>query len=148
MKAVVAFVIALGIGIGYCATTASAVLYRTYAFGGAKQKPLAIFNPFRDRSPEAAADAFLRRLHSARPAEVLGEVIADPERLEVVITREAEHPIESWTLGDRSQCGHHSVFLHYWPTRRHLPKEDCLPVTVVMRKFKESWKVEEFIAAY
>jgi len=138
----------LVIAVAYASTTDSAVLYCTYALVGAKQRPVAIFNPFRDRSPEAAADQFLILLQTRPPIEVLRTIISEEEQLEWMAKRESEQRIESWILGDRSNDSQEVVVLTYWPKRRNYGKGDGLPIMVVLRKPEGVWQVKRFITAY
>ena len=73
-----------------------------------------IMNPFRDRSPERAAERYLSELRAGH-AEVLTDLVASDNR-EHIIDAERKWPVESWRVGRRRDTPN-GAELMYWVKR-------------------------------
>jgi hypothetical protein len=81
---------------------------------------LTVFNPFRDRTPERAAETFLRALQVGRCASVMETL---PERMQGnTCDREASYPLLRWRLIDREEEPL-EIRLHYKVWRRNYPND-------------------------
>lgn len=80
------------------------LLYRHSEPGDPVKEPtFAIFNPFRDRSPERSAEAFLAALKAGQ-CDVAMSFLSDRsvERIQEMCERDKEHPLVDWRLRNRS----------------------------------------------
>jgi hypothetical protein len=60
-----------------------------------------LLNPFRDKSPEAPAFAFLDKMKSGRCSTALEGIETDNDRRISICRSESQHPITSWHLEAR-----------------------------------------------
>lgn len=64
-----------------------------------------LLNPFRQRSDEKAAEAFLTRLMNGQCLAVLSEMGEDPGRMATICESEGRLPLQSWRLQARGRDG-------------------------------------------
>ena len=72
-----------------------------------------IMNPFRDRTPERAAEQFLRKL---RASDVTGLAEIAASSRAGIVESETKWPIERWRVGRRKDDGHRTELM-YWVKR-------------------------------
>ena len=102
---VLVFVAALMVGITahLYASRSNPVLYRYLLQGDPVGEPeFAIFNPFRDRSPERTAEAFLEHLRAGNCAEVITGLNNTPDYNQEICGRESNYPLVAWRLENRT----------------------------------------------
>jgi hypothetical protein len=79
------------------------VLYRYVEAGNPVKEPaFAIFNPFRDRSPEHGAEAFLEAVKAGQCERAMSALSDKPESRQEVCEREKGSPLMSWQLKNRT----------------------------------------------
>jgi hypothetical protein len=107
-----------------------------------------VMNPFRDRSPERAADTFIRRLREG-DVSVLSATVKDPSTREHLMENETKWPITSWRIGRREDL-EGRVDLMYWVTRGNSYSRDGHEeeVYLVIDRSADQLRVTEFSAIY
>lgn len=107
-----------------------------------------LMNPFRDRTPERAADTFLRRLRDG-DMSVLSATVKDPSTREQLAENETKWPISSWRIGRREDI-EERVDLMYWVKRGNSYSKDGYEeeVYLVISRSAEQPHVTEFSAIY
>lgn len=100
---------------------------------------IAVLNPFRSRSPERVANAFLRAVSKAQ---------CSPDWNERTCKFVEQHPVpaQSWRLADRYDSDEY-VMLIYWLDLRVPAKparSACWPFSVQLRRTGATWKVSGF----
>jgi len=116
--------------------TAEDRLCRDYA---GEEVRSAVLNPFRSRSPERVADAFLRAVSNARCL---------PGWNERTCTYVIQHPVpaQSWRVADRYDSDEY-VMLIYWLNVRTPGKREvrgCWPFSVQLHRTGVTWRVSSF----
>ncbi len=100
---VLVVVLLLGLAAYLYHQRSRAVLYRYAEAGNPVAEPaFSIFNPFRDRSPEQSAEAFLEKLKVGQCEQSLSALPDTPEHRQELCEREKASPLVSWRLTNRS----------------------------------------------
>lgn len=134
----------LAIFTGLYLTRSKSVLFRideaaAKSTGGPSS---ALFNPFRDRSPEQKVAAFLELLKAQPCAQVLADLPVPQEYFQM----ECKHQLISWRMADREDAGN-KVKMFYW-TRR-VPSDDFKSqLWVTAEKTGDHWKVVDYESWY
>ena len=117
---VAVFSAALLIGIMaylYLARANPAVYRHTMKGNPVKEPEFTIFNPFRDRLPERAAEAFLEKLKEGRCREAYDVPLLTRDYKEEVCEKESKSPLVAWRLENRSDDGA-NVRMYYLAHRK------------------------------
>ena len=125
--------------------SSKSVLFRTpfVADSHCDGSAITLFNPFRNREPEIAADEFLNLLKAGdcdRAVQDLPSELKTPRCL-----KEKEYPLSSWRLKDRDDEGDQKVTLSYCYKSQASESEEHL--WLVLEK-KGSWKTTNFWRVY
>ncbi len=104
-----------------------------------------LLNPFRDRTPERLAEGYLRKMRRDGPAVVRSFVPSSA--VDAYMEREAQHPIQSWRVGDREDSDG-AARLVYWVRRGGGYPVDEEEVTFWLRGSGGSWVVWRYTAIY
>lgn len=113
-----------------------------------KTTSFSLFNPFRDRAPERAAERVLQDLRDARFDSALGGLQLSDEAKQEAQQRELAHPLRSWELLGRNDLGD-GVRLVYRTKRAGTPNATSplwLPLT--RPATNEGWKATKLEAWY
>ena len=79
------------------------LLYSYVEKGNPVKEPVfAIFNPFRDRSPERSAEAFLENMRAGQCERAMVGVFGSPEHNQEVCRLEKGSPLSSWRMMNRT----------------------------------------------
>ncbi len=106
----------------------------------------ALFNPFRDRSMEQKAAAFLELVKAQPCVQVLAGLPLNQERLQYLCQMEGQHRLASWQLADREDAGNR-VKMFYWTSR--IPSDDFKSqLWITMEKTDDHWKVVDYESWY
>ncbi len=140
---ILALIITFTVGVGF--SYAPPVLFRTYHFGAISERPIAVFNPLRDRAPERLGDAVLAQMKAGEYSQVLEPHVSDAERRKHIYLREAEYPIESWVLGDRYDNGI-EVTLLYWAKRKNYPSD--ARISIFIERYNGGLRVDGYNPLY
>lgn len=105
-----------------------------------------LMNPFRDRKPEAAAEAVLAELRSGNADSIRSLVRGDAEVEKRFFERESEYRVTSWRIGDRTQTSD-KLSLHYWVRRANYPDIEE-SVGFFFARSNGEWRLEQFTATY
>ena len=113
-----------------------------------KAPSYSIFNPFRDRAPERAAESVLQDLRAAHFDSALGGLQLSDEVRQETKQREEAHPLLSWELVGRndSEAG---VHLFYRATRAGTPNATS-PIWLSLSRpaTNDGWKPAKLEAWY
>ena len=106
-----------------------------------------VLNPFRNRSAENSANAFLERLKQGQCAGSVQSLYNDsPEYRQYICERELGSPLQSWSIGDLQEQSA-KVRIYFWNERPgYGGQKGQLWVTVAMHG--EQWQVVNYEAWY
>ena len=129
-------------------TRSKSVLYRfeksaAKSIGGPS---FSLFNPFRDRSPEQKAEAFLERVRTQPCLQVLADLALDQETFKYLCEKEDANHLISWRLADREEMGN-KVKMFYW-TSRSPSGSSASPLWITIEKTGDQWKVVDYEGWY
>jgi len=105
-----------------------------------------LMNPFRDRSPERAADSFLEQLKAGHVA-VLTPAVTGPSRKAQTIESETRWPITAWRIGRREDSDE-AVEIMYWVKRGNGYSRDGLEEEAYVTVDRRNSRVTRFEAIY
>lgn len=113
-----------------------------------KAPSFSVFNPFRDRAPEKAAERVLLDLRDARFDSALGGLQLSDEAKQETKQREQAHPLRSWELVGRNDSGD-GVRLFYRTKRADMPNATApLWLSLDRPATNEGWKPAKLEAWY
>lgn len=113
-----------------------------------KAPSFSIFNPFRDRAPERAAERVLEDLRDARFDSALGGLQLSDEVKQETKQREGAHPLLSWELVGRNDSDD-GVRLFYRAKRADTPNAASpLWLSLSHPATNEGWKPTKLEAWY
>ena len=108
----VVFTALIVLGAAWLLTTSKSVIWSYSESGEASSTPtFSVFNPFRDKKPEAEAERFLTTL-KAEGCEKAIESLTIQRSFEDMCERESRYKLEDWKLHYRKD-GEKSVELYY-----------------------------------
>lgn len=129
------------------ATRSRPVVYALTEAGDPVHEPVwSLLNPFRDRSPERAAEIVLQHFRRGEYEEAAGQIDQPTERRAQIVREEKDHPLLSWKLVDRTDTiGTTKLFY-----RRAWGKSSSLdaPLWISLRRSGREWKVATFEGWY
>lgn len=137
----------LGIATYLYSVRSTPVLYRHILKGNPVKEPdFTIFNPFRDRSPERSAEAFLELMKASQCEQAMSVLPDTPEYRQEICEREKESPLMSWQLTNRNDEPQ-KVRMYYWVKRQtYSGYQGQLWITV--EKGGEQWQVTRYESWY
>jgi hypothetical protein len=144
----VALALVLGVtGAGLFATRSRPVVYAFIEQGDPVHEPaFSVFNPFRDRAPEHAANVLLEDLNRGDYVAALSK-ISDPTALNAErLERETESRLQSWRLRNRTDRGA-TTKLFYWADRGK-PGAHDLPLWITVERVGDHWQVRDYDTWY
>ena len=125
----------------------TAVLYRYVEAGDPVKEPaFAIFNPFRDRSPERSAEAFLTATRAGQCAQAMSPLVASSQHKQEVCEREQRYPLVDWRLANRTDQPDRTRMYYRAARTAYEGYEGQLWVT--LEKSGEDWKVVQYECFY
>lgn len=144
---IVALISLLAFVIGLFVMASHSVLYRYFETGNPVREPaITIFNPFRDRTPERQAEAFLTRLQTGDCQSAFAELSHGTDYKQRVCEKEKENALTSWRLRNRTDNAD-AVRLYYIVGRtKYHNTSGSVWITVV--KQGEEWGVTTFETFY
>ncbi len=144
---VFAVVLVLGLTAYLYYQRSRSVLYRYVEAGNPVQEPaFAIFNPFRDRSPEHSAEAFLEVIKAGQCERAMSALPNMPEYRQDICEREKGSPLMSWRLKNRTDEPQ-KVRMYYRVNRK---TDDGYQgqLWVTLEKQSEEWQVKQYECFY
>jgi hypothetical protein len=146
-----ALVAALGVLVLMKVTARSRpVLYEYREAGDPEGYSLhSIFNPFRDRAPEVAAEEFLVNLRELKLDAALDSLALAEEAGSQPRELERAYPLRTWRLVQRRD-NDSNVELYFWVTRANYPPDDEAPFWMILRRegSERRWRVHNFETSY
>jgi hypothetical protein len=146
---VLVFVAALLLGVAaylYYQRSKS-VLYRYVEAGNPVKEPaFTIFNPFRDRSPEHSAEAFLEIIKAGQCERAMLALPDSSEHRQEICEREKESPLTSWLLKNRTDEPQ-NVRMYYTVNRKMYDGYQG-QLWVTLEKQGEQWQVKKYECFY
>ena len=125
----------------------SPVLYKNVEAGDPVKEPtFSIFNPFRDRSPEHSAEAFLKQLRAGQCEQATVALSVLPERRQDICERERRSPLASWRLKNRTDEPQKIKMYYQVKAENHNDLQGQAWVTV--EKQGEKWQVTSYERFY
>ena len=122
-------------------------LYRYVEAGNPVKEPaFSIFNPFRDRSPERNAEAFLEVIKAGECERTMLALPDTPEHREEVCEREKASPLVSWRLTNRSDESQKSKM--YYRVKRNGYDGYQGQLWVTVEKHGPDWQVTQYECFY
>jgi hypothetical protein len=144
---VFAVVLLLGLAAYLYYQRSRSVLYRYVEAGNPVQEPVfAIFNPFRDRSPEHSAEAFLEVIKAGQCERAMSALPDTPESRQDICEREKESPLMSWRLKNRTDEPQ-KVRMYYRVKRKTYGGYQG-QLWVTLEKQGEEWQVKQYECFY
>ena len=144
---VVAVVLVLGLVAYLFYQRSRSVLYRYVEAGNPVQEPaFAIFNPFRDRSPEHSAEAFLEVIKAGQCERAMSALPDMPEYRQDICEREKGSPLMSWRLKNRTDEPQ-KVRMYYRVNRKTYDGYQG-QVWVTLEKHGEDWLIKHYECFY
>jgi len=146
---VAVFVVALLLGVAaflYFQRSRS-VLYRYVEAGNPVKEPaFAIFNPFRDRSPEHSAEAFLEIIKTGQCERAMSAVPDSSEHRQDICEREQRSPLTSWLLKNRTD--EPQEVRMYYRVNRQTSDGYQGQLWITLEKQGETWQVKKYECFY
>lgn len=119
------------------------VLWSVLENGDPTEEPLfAIFNPFRNRAPERAAEAVLRDLKEKQVAKALARVPADANHRAYLTSQEQRHGLRRWCLENRTESGATTTL--FYLTARGDSRRCLSPLWIALERSGDGWKMTRF----
>jgi hypothetical protein len=111
-----------------------------------KEPAFAIFNPFRDRSPEHGAEAFLEAVKAGQCERAMSALSDKPESRQEVCEREKGSPLMSWQLKNRTD--EIQKVRMYYRVNRNIYDDYQGQLWVTLEKQGEEWQVKKYECFY
>lgn len=144
---VFAVVLLLGLAAYLYYQRSRSVLYRYVEAGNPVKEPaFAIFNPFRDHSPEHGAEAFLEVIKAGQCERAMSVLPDKPEYRHEVCEREKGSPLMSWRLKNRTDEPQ-KVRMYYRVKRKTYDGYQG-QLWVTLEKQGEEWQVKQYEGFY
>jgi hypothetical protein len=123
------------------------VLYRYVEAGNPVKEPaFAVFNPFRDHSPERSAETFLKIIKDGQCEQAMSAVPGTLEHRQDTCEHEKESPLMAWRLTNRIDQPER-VRMYYRVNRKTYDgHQEQLWVT--LEKHGENWEVMQYECFY
>jgi hypothetical protein len=122
----------------------SPVLVRIPDIHSVRGRPLFIlYNPFRDKSPEVAAERFLEGLRDGR-CTVLANSFSR-ERAIDICTKQEQYPLLVWKLIDMKTDDGRYQFIFIHQSQNAVGDED---MSVWVKQVDHTWRVDSFTIGY
>lgn len=123
------------------------IVYRYGIKGNPVNEPeFTIFNPFRDRSPESTAAAFLEQMRAGNCPEAVAVLSQTPDYNQELCEKESDSPLTGWRLKNRSDDAA-KVRMYYRAHRKNYQGyQGQLWVTVERRG--SNWQVSKYECFY
>ena len=107
-----------------------------------------IFNPFRDRSPERTAEAFLEQMRSGTCTEAVTGLNNTPEYNEELCGRESNYPLVAWRLENRSGDAAAKVRMYFRAHRKTYRAGYRGQLWLTVERRGGDWQVSEYECWY
>ena len=121
------------------------VLYSYVEKGNPVKEPVfAVFNPFRDRSPERSAEAFLENMKLGLCEREM--VFVSPQHNQEVCEREKDSPLSAWRMVNRSDQDE-TVRMYYEVSRKTSDGYQG-QLWVSLARQGADWKVTRYDCSY
>lgn len=104
---------------------------------------LVIYNPFRDKAPEIAAQHFLESLRDGRCADSVSSF--NRERSIDICAKQSQYPLLDWKLIDLTEEGGSYQLTYKHQSRNAVGDED---MRVWVKRVEQDWKVDSFTIVY
>jgi len=144
---VFAVVIVLGLAAYLYYQRSRSVLYRYLEAGNPVKEPaFAIFNPFRDRSPEESAEAFLEVIKAGQCEQAMSGVPGALQHRQETCEREKDSPLIAWRLANRTDRPE-KVKMYYRVNRKTYDGYQG-QLWVTLEKHGENWQVMQYECFY
>lgn len=147
---VLVFLAALLVGItAYLYVSRSnPVVYRYMLRGDPVNEPeFTIFNPFRDRSPERTAEAFLEQMRSGKCTDAVAVLSHAADYNEEMCERESRLPLVAWRLENRSGDAA-KVRMYYEVHRKTYPPAYRGQLWITVERRGADWQVSRYECFY
>jgi hypothetical protein len=123
------------------------VLYRYVETGNPVKEPaFAIFNPFRDHSPERSAETFLGIIKDGQCEQAMSAVPGTLEHRQETCEHEKESPLMAWRLANRTDQPER-VRMYYRVNRKTYDGYQG-QLWVTLEKHGENWQVMQYECFY
>ena len=144
---VFALVVVLGLAAYLYYRRSRSVLYRYVEAGNPVKEPaFAIFNPFRDRSSEDSAEAFLEVIKAGQCEQAMSGVPGLLQHRQETCDREKESPLTAWRLANRTD--HPEKVRMYYRVNRKTYDGYQGQLWVTLEKHGEDWQVMQYECFY
>ena len=123
------------------------VLFSYVEKGDPVREPVfAIFNPFRDRSPERSAEGFLENIKAGQCDCELAGIVNSPEHNQEVCKREKQSPLSGWRMMNRTDQD--DTIRMYYEVRRKTYDGIHGQLWVSLARQGADWKVTRYDCSY
>jgi hypothetical protein len=137
----------IAIIIGLYLTRSEPVVYRFVEARVPSDPPIvSIFNPFRDRSPEKCAEAFLELMKVGECEQAMAGLAIDSKYRQYVCEQEIANNLMEWNLKDRND--HPEKVKMRYLVKRHSYTDAKGQLWVIVEKHNSHWQVTNYECWY